>query len=641
MKAKLTLILFFLINYLIHSQDLYMYGPASPNFVDVPITQRVNNTINLKVLLVNFNNVQFDPNSVSDIWNLLFSEGIYVSPNMTSPDDDAVFGSLKDYYNIISNGNLNITGEIIHNGDDYFVDLPNDKLYYNGIPNSLFPQCSTVAAAQGFDIGTFDESNKLAIIYAGNQYNYALHPHSVPDINSIFFMYFMSEKGLPQTEANVEGHGAKFSHIGIHAHEFGHLIGLSDLYHADQFNGSWDLMANGDKNGPTVGACPAPINPICREMLGWLEFNDNYTNGTPIDLNYNLRSPEIYQANLKSNGESYFCFEYREFNKNMIIGNTSCLDYNSYCPHENIPKGVLAWRREYLYSNYPNYEDYALKFGKLIIANGIDKINNVYSLKDGVLFPGSRNVRVLSPWSDPRNPDFGLFYIPNTKPFLSYGTTINVGFEITDNQDGSYKIYLYNQYPENASPTYPKDFTLIAYNGNPKLTWTVNNEPDLYRYRIYRNNMCIQYVYPPYNSYVDIDVLTDHQFEDYTYYVKAEDNIWKQSIASDQKTIKGFIKSVDDNAIAENEIADFRLYQNYPNPFNPTTKIKYNIPEPSIVQLKIYDSFGQVVNTLVNEKMERGSYEIEFDASNLASGTYFYQLIARQTKISKKMLIIK
>ena len=70
----------------------------------------------------------------------------------------------------------------------------------------------------------------------------------------------------------------------------------------------------------------------------------------------------------------------------------------------------------------------------------------------------------------------------------------------------------------------------------------------------------------------------------------------------------------------------YSLLQNYPNPFNPTTKISWQSPVSSHQLLKVYDVLGREVATLVNEYRYAGSYEVEFDAGNLASGIYYYQL---------------
>jgi len=95
------------------------------------------------------------------------------------------------------------------------------------------------------------------------------------------------------------------------------------------------------------------------------------------------------------------------------------------------------------------------------------------------------------------------------------------------------------------------------------------------------------------------------------------------------------------------------LFQNFPNPFNPVTKIKFSIPSPSpskmergsggevMVSLRIYDLPGREVATLVNGQLSPGTYEIEWDASNFASGIYFYKLIAGDFVDTKKMVLMK
>jgi hypothetical protein len=86
---------------------------------------------------------------------------------------------------------------------------------------------------------------------------------------------------------------------------------------------------------------------------------------------------------------------------------------------------------------------------------------------------------------------------------------------------------------------------------------------------------------------------------------------------------------------------NFFLAQNYPNPFNPSTKISYQIPELSYVTLKIYDVLGNEIATLVNEEKPASEYEVEFNASRLSSGIYFYQLETESYLETKKMLYLK
>jgi len=93
---------------------------------------------------------------------------------------------------------------------------------------------------------------------------------------------------------------------------------------------------------------------------------------------------------------------------------------------------------------------------------------------------------------------------------------------------------------------------------------------------------------------------------------------------------------------AEKEIVtEYKLFNNYPNPFNPTTIIAFELPEQTIVTLKVYDILGREVAVLVNEKLESGKHEVEFRADNLASGLYIYNLTAGNYSQSHKMLLLK
>lgn len=86
---------------------------------------------------------------------------------------------------------------------------------------------------------------------------------------------------------------------------------------------------------------------------------------------------------------------------------------------------------------------------------------------------------------------------------------------------------------------------------------------------------------------------------------------------------------------------DFTLSQNYPNPFNPTTTINFNLNNDASVKLSVYNIAGELVKTVLNDNLTAGSYKINFDASELSSGTYIYSLTADNKRITKKMTLIK
>lgn len=85
---------------------------------------------------------------------------------------------------------------------------------------------------------------------------------------------------------------------------------------------------------------------------------------------------------------------------------------------------------------------------------------------------------------------------------------------------------------------------------------------------------------------------------------------------------------------------NFHLKQNYPNPFNPVTTIAYMLPKTGKVELTIFDLTGSTVQTLVNGLQPGGSYEVQFDGSNLSSGVYWYRLEYERQIITKKMILI-
>ena len=91
----------------------------------------------------------------------------------------------------------------------------------------------------------------------------------------------------------------------------------------------------------------------------------------------------------------------------------------------------------------------------------------------------------------------------------------------------------------------------------------------------------------------------------------------------------------------ESRISEFEIMQNYPNPFNSITKIKWQLNKSDYVLLKVYDILGNEIGTLVNEALSPGLHEVNFDASTLPSGIFFYTITAGDRSITKKMVLMK
>jgi hypothetical protein len=85
----------------------------------------------------------------------------------------------------------------------------------------------------------------------------------------------------------------------------------------------------------------------------------------------------------------------------------------------------------------------------------------------------------------------------------------------------------------------------------------------------------------------------------------------------------------------------YSLSQNYPNPFNPTTTITFSLPKAGFVTLKVYNVLGEEVKSLVNHQLSAGSYDFDFDASDLSSGMYFYTIRIGDFSETKKMMLVK
>lgn len=185
------------------------------------------------------------------------------------------------------------------------------------------------------------------------------------------------------------------------------------------------------------------------------------------------------------------------------------------------------------------------------------------------------------------------------------------------------------------------EFNSIIKSDNVTLKWTTSSEQNNSGFKVERKQMN--------SNWVEIGFVKG----------KGNSNSTSQYIFDDNKLSAGKynyrLKQIDNNGnFAYHNLSTmveigipikFNLSQNYPNPFNPKTKIDYELPADSKVNLTVFDILGREMISLVNQEQKAGYYTISADSKNLASGTYFYRLIAKSGSnefiTTKKMSVIK
>ncbi len=178
------------------------------------------------------------------------------------------------------------------------------------------------------------------------------------------------------------------------------------------------------------------------------------------------------------------------------------------------------------------------------------------------------------------------------------------------------------------------DFTASIVDGGVMLNWTTATEVNNYGFEIEKLSG---------DEWEYIDFIEGHGNsntpQNYSY-LDIEPIVGKASYRLKQVDTDGGFEYSDEVSVVSDEAA-YKLNQNYPNPFNPTTVISFSIKASSKITLSVYNSLGQQVATLVNEVMDAGYHEVNFNGSNLASGFYVYRLDAPNYSKTMKMMLIK
>jgi aminopeptidase N len=232
---------------------------------------------------------------------------------------------------------------------------------------------------------------------------------------------------------------------------------------------------------------------------------------------------------------------------------------------------------------------------------------------------------------------FKTLYDYINDPELVYGVATTEDFQrVAEEVYGEDLDYFFSQWIYGIKyPKYKiywgKELADSTWNLGIKIEQTVNSSPSFFTMPI---EIKINYA----AGDTIIKLFNDSQIQEYTLNLPSE----PISIILDPNNwLLKIVLSIVSEVKEETYPSEFLLSQNYPNPFNPSTVISYQLPVSGDVTLKIFDIIGNEIATLVDEHNQAGKYEIEFDASNIPSGVYLYQLKTQNFVKTKKMLLIK
>ena len=317
--------------------------------------------IKLGVVLVDFtpnerhpievnNPIYPNPYSKSHFDNLMFSTDYWTGVHdpegdetlTPHPESHELFGSFRDYYNQQSCGNLDIYGRGATDADNgnsivnrdvgglpEWVVLDEPKEFYYGdhldfeLREIFVNDVITKASSMDIDLSQYE---KLVFVIAGDRGSGILWPNTFQN------NYIASER-------NITG----FEHIGVHAHEFGHLLGAKDEYFGDYHPGKWEVMASGSNNGPNEGSCPAGFSPFYRINWGWITPIIIENNVNDLNITYSYNNPIYYQISIEGTDESFILENRLRESFDFWTPNNPTFDYqDENDPNENLG-GLLIW----------------------------------------------------------------------------------------------------------------------------------------------------------------------------------------------------------------------------------------------------------------------------------------------------------
>ncbi|MCX6152107.1 MAG: T9SS type A sorting domain-containing protein [Ignavibacteriales bacterium] len=217
--------------------------------------------------------------------------------------------------------------------------------------------------------------------------------------------------------------------------------------------------------------------------------------------------------------------------------------------------------------------------------------------------------------------------------------------ENTPASDEAVSDWAYGSITDVVSPETPVSFDGSWQSNHPYISWDANSEYDLKDYVVYKKIGSGSWAYRASTTATHYSDINENPYTEgdkrFVYYkVTARDYTNNESAATSQEV---FVCNpwLEKTKSADEISYTYELSQNYPNPFNPTTVIKFQLAQSTFVRLTVYNQLGQEISVLLNDNLEKGKHSVEFNAQNLPSGIYIYQLKAGNFTMVNKMILTK
>ena len=680
---------------IIYNNELLLVDNLSRSNLDEP--QSPPSNYNLPVLLVGFSNNESNSEVIS---KEEFQEHLFGAN---------VSGSLIDYYNEISYGKFNLTGDVYGwYESSYTEEMAVENT--SGFIIDILEQANADIDFSEYDNDNDDIVDGLMIVFPGlgadedGADSNHIWPHmstlwqdNVPYSGVYDGVSFSKYAVCPEQRKIGSSSSREIRPIGVFAHEFGHVLGLPDLYERSSDDetaisegiGEWCLMASGSWNG-NDGDTPAHMSAWCKYKLGWSDpiilESGNYQNhlndnGYLEIQNVAENDNQIYKV---------YADSYR-WNEYFLLENRQLVNFDS----ELNGSGLLLYHideNQFWGMNYPafglgsNNDDYNHKLVDIEEADGYNHLDNSTNRGDsGDPYPGNSNNFTFDQSSSPNNYNYNglsssftindisvsdglieaeIFVPTRDGEVLSYSNGIGSGYGYSDIQDHTYAvkftapddifltkvdiglsqddcdidISIYRSMTGGYFSDNPLNNLFSASHQNVSSGWNIFDVGPIEFNSGETFYVVISNKNSTYGWSTDLEISDSNN---YSYYQSPSSGLFNTS-SFGNLCIRARFDS-DGNLANTIELPNnIKINNAYPNPFNPIVNLSYSIPVPNHVSVVIYDLNGELISVLEDSFQQKGSYNLLWDtANNISSGIYFAKYIIGKQSYAQKLSLLK